>query len=97
MTVTPISGQIDLLLMAHSTPAGPTPPGTWVAVAVAVALLCGRAVLWLLLQLLKFLAVLALVATIIAIGFEVGSHWDALTKAAAHPAEVVRAGSVQHG
>ncbi|HST67237.1 MAG TPA: hypothetical protein VLM05_18820 [Mycobacteriales bacterium] len=56
--------------------------GTLVAVAAAVALMLGRLVLWLLVQLLKFLILLVIVGAILAIGFEVGSNWDGMSAAA---------------
>ena len=76
MTVAPVPAQIDLLGMARAAPAQVTPRGTWLALGAAAALLLGRALLWLLMQLLKFLVLLAIVGAILAIGFEVGSHWD---------------------
>jgi hypothetical protein len=79
MTVAPVAAQIDLLAMPHAAPIGAPARGTWVAVGAAVALLLGRALLWLLVQLLKFLVLLAIVGAILAIGFEVGSHWDAVS------------------
>jgi hypothetical protein len=79
MSVTPDPVQIDLLGMSGTTS---EPRGTLVAVAAAVALLLGRLVLWLLVQLLKFLVLLAVVGAILAIGFEVGSNWDAVSGAA---------------
>lgn len=79
MSVTPDPVQIDLSSMS-STPA--ESGGTWVAVAAAVALLLGRLVLWLLVQLVKFLVLLVIVGTILLIGFEIGSNWDAVSGAA---------------
>jgi hypothetical protein len=82
MTVAVFSGQIDLLA-TRVQPAGATSRGTWVAVGTAVALLLGRALLWLLVQLLKLLVLLAIVGAILAIGFEAGSRWDAMSGATA--------------
>jgi hypothetical protein len=89
MTVNPAPAHIDLLGMARVATPETTARGTWLAVGAAVALMLGRALLWLLVQLLKFLVLLAIVGTILAVGFEVGSHWDTLSGAAATaPAEV---------
>jgi hypothetical protein len=96
MTVTPDPGHIDLLGMARLAPAEVTPRGTWVAVGAAVALLLGRALLWLLVQLLKFLVLLAIVGAILAIGFEVGNHWDTVTGAAT-PGAAEAPGPAHHG
>jgi hypothetical protein len=85
MTVAAITARVDLLGASHTVPPQATPPGIWLAVAAAIALLLGRALLWLLIQLLKFLLLLAIVGAIFAIGFAVGSHWDV---AASH-AEVI--------
>lgn len=82
MTVALDPGQIDLSAMGSVLPAEATPRGTWLAVGTVVALLLGRALMWLLVQLLKFLVLLAIVGTILAIGFEVGSHWDDVAGAA---------------
>ena len=79
MTVAPVPAHIDLLGMARVAPPEATPRGTWLAVGTAVALMLGRALLWLLVQLLKFLVLLAIVGAILAIGFEVGTHWDTVT------------------
>ena len=78
MTVAPLPAQIDLLGMARVAPPETPARGTWVAVGAAVALTLGRLLLWLLVQLLKFLLLLVVVGAILAIGFEVGSHWDAV-------------------
>ena len=77
MTVAPVAAQIDLLAMPHAAPIGAPARSTWVAVGAAVALLLGRALLWLLVQLLRFLVLLAIVGAILAIGFAVGAHWNA--------------------
>jgi hypothetical protein len=82
MTVALVPGDIDLSAMGSVLPAETTPRGTWLAVGTAIALLLGRALMWLLVQLLKFLLLLAIVGTILAIGFEVGSHWDDASGAA---------------
>jgi hypothetical protein len=92
MTVAAVSGQIDLLATARASSVGTTARGTWVAVGAAVALLLGRALVWLLVQLLKFLVLLAIVGAILAIGFELGSHWDSLTGAAPAAVESTPAG-----
>jgi hypothetical protein len=81
MTVAPVLVHIDLLAMSRTTLGDSNPPGTWVAVAVAVALMLGRVLLSLAILLLKVLVLLAIVAAIFAIGFEVGVKWDAATGA----------------
>lgn len=81
MSVTPAPVHIDLLGMSGATSQGQR--GTWVTVAAAVALLLGRLVLWLLVQLLKFLVLLVVVGVILFIGFEVGSNWDTVSAMAA--------------
>ena len=82
MTVALVPGEIDLSAMGSVLPAEATPRGTWLAVGSAIALLLGRALMWLLVQLLKFLLLLAIVGTILAIGFEVGNHWNDVSGAA---------------
>jgi hypothetical protein len=62
--------------MSRVTSADSGPRGTWVAVGAAITLLLGRALLWLVLQLIKVLLVLAVVAMIFAIGFGIGQSWD---------------------
>jgi hypothetical protein len=77
MTVAPnLASSMDLSSVSSDA------RGTVVAMAAAAALLVGRLLLWLLVQLLKFLVLLAIVGVILAIGFEVGSNWDALSGAA---------------
>ena len=76
MTLAAITARVDLLGIGHTAPPQATPRGIWVAVGAAIALLLGRALLWLLMQLLRFLLLLAIVWAILAIGFAVGSHWD---------------------
>lgn len=74
MTVAPnLAGSMDLSSVSRDM------RGTVVAVVAAVSLLLGRLVLWLLVQLLKFLVLLAVVGVILAIGFEVGNNWDVVS------------------
>ena len=79
MNVAPAPAPIDLFGMLGTTSGG---RGTVVAVVAALTLLLGRLLLWLLVQLVKFLVLLAIVGTLLAVGFEVGSNWDALSGAA---------------
>jgi hypothetical protein len=55
--------------------------GTLLAVGAAAALMLGRLLIWLFVQLVKFLVLLVIVGAILAIGFEVGSNWEAISGA----------------